>query len=167
MLCRRPPRLYDGCYLGARSVFFTMCTFERRSYFLDFRVGARLCEQLLSTATRYDVEVVAYCFMPDHLHLLVEGRREGADIRKWTGAFRRVSGFHFRQEFGPRLWQDGCYDRVLRKEEAMLSVAKYIVLNPVRAGLCADAGAYPLLGSSRFERSELLTASDWYPPSRG
>jgi len=45
-----------------------------------------------------------------------------------------------------RLWQDGYYDHVLREEEATIPVARYIVLNPVRAGLCEDASAYPAPG---------------------
>jgi hypothetical protein len=49
----------------------------------------------------------------------------------------------------------------------MLDVVSYIVLNPVKAGLCADASAYPLLGSSRYEVSELLTATEWDPVTRG
>jgi putative transposase len=105
--------------------------------------------------------------MPDHLHALIEGTSEQADSRKFAHAFRQVSGFHFKQARGSRLWQEGYYDHVLREEEATLAVARYIVLNPVRAGLCADASGYRLLGSTRYTIAELLTAADWYPPSQG
>ena len=81
--------------------------------------------------------------------------------------FRRTSAFHFRREQGKRLWQEGYFDRVLRDEDATLDVVSYIVLNPVKAGLCADAGAYALLGSSRYELSELLAATEWNPRALG
>ena len=145
-----------------------MCTDKRKKYFSDAVIAESVRTQLLSTAARWDVEIVAYCFMPDHLHLLVEGKSEGADSRKYADAFRRTSGFHFRrQRARRRLWQEGYFDRVLREEEATLDVVSYIVLNPVKAGLCADAGAYPFSGSSRCELSELVTATEWNPRSLG
>ena len=144
-----------------------MCTFRRERYFSDIATGERSRTQLLETAARWGVEIIAYCFMPDHLHLLVGGKSEQASSRKWADAFRQTSGFNFRGERQRRLWQEGYFDHVLRKEGVTLSVVKYIVLNPVRAGLCTDGSAYPLLGSSRFELSELVTAADWYPPSLG
>ena len=162
---RRPPRLPDDCYVGAQRVFFTMCTFKRQEYFADSAVGQRVQAQFLSTAARWDVEVVAYCLMPDHLHALVEGRTALADCRKCADVFRRRSALGFRREQGTRLWQDGYFDHVLRTEEATSDVVSYIVLNPVKAGLCADANLYPLLGSSRYELSELLTAAEWHPRS--
>jgi putative transposase len=124
-----------------------------------------IVEQLLSTAAHWGVEIIAYCFMPDHLLVLVEGVSEQADARKFADAFRQVSGFHFKQARGRRLWQEGYYDHVLREEEATIAAARYIVLNPVRAGLCADASEYALSGSTQYALPELLTAVDWYPPS--
>jgi REP element-mobilizing transposase RayT len=102
--------------------------------------------------------------MPDHLHILVQGTSGATDARRFVAVFKQVSGFHFRQETGGRLWQEGYYDHVLRSEDVVISVVRYIVLNPVRAGICADPAAYPLLGSSRYELRHLLTAADWYPP---
>jgi REP element-mobilizing transposase RayT len=98
--------------------------------------------------------------------LLVEGKSEQANARKFAGVFRQASGFHFRACGGARLWQEGFYDHVVRDEDATIAVARYIVLNPVRAGLCADASTYSLTGSTRYELAQLLTAADWYPPSR-
>ena len=144
-----------------------MCTFKRQEYFADSAIGQRVQAQFLSTAARWDVEVVANCLMPDHLLVLLEGRTALADCRKCADVFRRRSGLDFRREHGTRLWQDGYFDHVLRNEEATLDVVGYIVLNPVKAGLCADASFYPLLGSSRYEVSELLTAAEWHPRSLG
>ncbi len=142
-----------------------MCTDNRCCHFAEIAIGKRACAQLLETAARWAVEAIAYCFMPDHLHCVVEGKTATANSRKFADVFRQVSGFHFESERS--LWQEGYFDHVLRQEDDTRAVVKYIVLNPVRAGLCADPRDYPLLGSSRFELSELLTAADWYPPSLG
>jgi hypothetical protein len=55
----------------------------------------------------------------------------------------------------------GYFDRVLRREEATLAVVRYVLLNPVRAGLCVEPSEYPLLGSSQYAVSELAAASEW------
>ncbi|MNW20243.1 hypothetical protein D3C71_2205540 [compost metagenome] len=42
------------------------------------------------------------------------------------------------------LWQKGFHDRALRREEDLLKVARYVVANPLRAGLVEKLGDYPL-----------------------
>ncbi|MNR61582.1 hypothetical protein D3C85_1833710 [compost metagenome] len=44
---------------------------------------------------------------------------------------------------GP-LWQHGFHDRAIRREEDLQAVARYIVANPLRAGLVERIGDYPL-----------------------
>src|SRR4051794_31387345 len=100
---RRPPHLSLSLYACAQPVFRTMCTEDRHKCFSDLEVGRRACTQLLQTAAGWWVEVIAYCFMPDHLHVLVEGKSEDANSRKRADIFRQVSGFHFRRERGHRL----------------------------------------------------------------
>ncbi len=94
--------------------------------------------------------------MPDHLHVLVEGCCNQADIATFVARWRQASGYTYRQCAGARLWQDGYYDHVLRAEEATLEVARYIAANPVKAGLCTDARDYPYLGSDRYSLNELV-----------
>jgi putative transposase len=143
-----------------------MCTRGRRNYFSDVARGEQIVAQLQSTAADWDEEIIAYCFMPDHLHVLVEGMSERADSRRFAATFRQVSGFYFKHARGSRLWQDGYYDHVLRADDATIAVVRYIVLNPVRAGFCTEASDYALLGSTRYGITELLTAADWYPRVR-
>jgi len=42
------------------------------------------------------------------------------------------------------LWQKGYFDRALRREEDLKAMARYIVANPLRAGLVEHIGQYPL-----------------------
>jgi len=44
---------------------------------------------------------------------------------------------------GP-VWQKGYYDHALRDEENLAAVARYIVANPLRAGLARNVADYPL-----------------------
>jgi putative transposase len=43
-----------------------------------------------------------------------------------------------------KLWQRGFYDHALRKDEDVLKLARYIVANPIRAGIINKIGDYPL-----------------------
>lgn len=56
------------------------------------------------------------------------------------------------------LWQEGYYDRVLRAEEDARAVARYILENPVRAGLAPAPAAYPYLGSGVWSLEDLLAS---------
>ena len=133
-----------------------MCTFRRAACFINDTTIDTVRSELLRTAESYRVEVIAYCFMPDHLHLLVEGISADSDLLKWTKMFRQRSGHSYRELKHDRLWQEGYVDTFLRAEEASLAVARYVVGNPVRAGLCEDVRAYPYLGSSRYTLEELI-----------
>ncbi|MGH9387032.1 MAG: transposase, partial [Vicinamibacterales bacterium] len=63
------------------------------------------------------------------------------------------------------LWQGGYYDHVLRDSESFLGAARYIVMNPVRAGLVQRSEDYPLLGSTEYSLAEILRAAEEWLPS--
>jgi len=42
-----------------------------------------------------------------------------------------------------RLWEKGFHDKAIRAEENVVDVARYIVMNPIRAGIVKSVGAYP------------------------
>lgn len=79
--------------------------------------------------------MVAYCFMPDHLHLLVEGQAENSDMRAFVRRAKQFSGLWYKQHTGSSLWQPSYFDHVLREADETISVARYIVENPVIEGL--------------------------------
>jgi hypothetical protein len=55
---------------------------------------------------------------------------------------------------------------VLRGDEATLGVARYILENPVRAGLVARVEDYPFAGSMVYPIAEILAAVQMMPASR-
>jgi putative transposase len=90
--------------------------------------------EFLRTAQEYAFAVVAYCFMPDHLHALVFGITPHSDFRLFMAAFRGRSSRVCRSACGVRVWQRGYYDRVLRDHDPSERVAAYIVHNPCVQG---------------------------------
>jgi len=96
--------------------------------------------------------------MPDHLHLLAEGTTSESSLPKFAFAFKQKTGYVFSRTAHEHLWQDGYYDHILRHDEASLRVARYILENPVRAGLVARFDEYPFSGSDRYSLEELAEA---------
>lgn len=143
-----PPRVSRAkgfTYVGMHRYFVTICTAKRFPAFTSEAVVDPIRSIFLQLAEEIGFAVVAYCFMPDHLHVLVEGTSEAADLPQFISRAKQSTGYRFKKQFGQQLWQVGYYDRVLRDGEATLAVARYLVENPVRAGLVADPMAYPFL----------------------
>jgi putative transposase len=115
--------------------------------------------------------VVAYCFMPDHVHLLVAGEADDADGRRFVARAKQYAGFHYQRTFGARLWQRYGFEHTLGDEDDTLDVARYILENPLRAGLVRRISDYPYVGSSVYSVDQLLEAvqlpDGWYRRSGG
>jgi len=94
----------------------------------------------------HQFEVLAYCFMPNHVHLLVVGLTATSHLKPFMQQFKQITGFAFKQEQGVSLWHRSYHDRVLRQEESIHAVAAYIWANPVRGGLVQNAVDYPYWG---------------------
>ena len=96
--------------------------------------------------------------MPDHVHLFVSAESERADFVAFMKRFKQMTGFAYKKHTTDALWQPGYHERVLRDDEASEAVARYILANPVRAGLATQLGEYPHAGSDVYTLEELLTA---------
>lgn len=87
---------------------------------------------------------LAWVIMPDHLHWLAElkGGSLSELMRRTKSRSTRAVNQGCKRE--GRLWQAGYYDRALRREEDVKNAARYIIANPLRAGLVEHIGDYPL-----------------------
>jgi len=153
---RRSLRLPGFDYLGCHRYFLTYGTFERTRQFLDANNVALVSTQFLRAASEERFEILTYCFMPDHVHLLIEATDDGCDGKAFIKASKQYSGYYFKAQTGRRLWQRDSFERVLRDTEGSLAVARYILANPVRAGLVQRPLDYPHSGSFVWNRENLL-----------
>jgi putative transposase len=134
----------------------TLCTFDRLPTFDEPAVVASVLAQLRLTAAREAFALLAYCFMPDHLHLLISGEREDSDLRRFVVRFRQATGYRHCRATGRRLWQEGYYDHVLRDAEDTKTIVRYILGNPVRAGLTRVIGEHRWAGSDVYAVADVL-----------
>ena len=109
--------------------------------------------EILATASRYTFDVYAYCFMPDHLHILVHGTTPDATLTPFITMAKQRSGYLFSRRTGIRLWQEGYFERTIRSDEDLTAVALYIEANPVRAGLVVRVADWPYTGGRLLEGS--------------
>lgn len=152
----RPGRLKGFEYVGFVTYFVTICTESRLRAFDDLEFGRWAIAQLLRQAELRSFEVSAYCLMPDHVHLLLRGRSDAANLRSFIISWNTRTAFRWRQLQEGKLWQKGYFDRVLRKSDDFFGIARYILLNPVEAGLVKCAEDYALSGTTGYTMREIL-----------
>jgi putative transposase len=158
-------RLSSANYTGNRAYFVTQCCHDRSAYFQDAVNCEWFLGHLRSVSTACFFAVPAYCVMPDHVHLLVAGLAPNSDFLRFMKGLKIKTSREFASPAGLVLWQKKYYDHILRPKESMDPVAWYIWLNPVRAGLAADAGIYPFAGSFTGSMpASLSSTGDWAPP---
>jgi putative transposase len=153
---RAPSRLKGFDYLGRHRYSLTLCTARRRPLFVSGPVVTRVLSQILRASVEHDVAVLAYCFMPDHVHLLVEGQTARSDGKRFIVRAKQYSGYDYSKQFGGRLWQRYGFEHVLRDEETTRAVARYTLANPVRAGLAQRVSDYPFAGSLVYDLEDLI-----------
>jgi putative transposase len=151
-------RLEGFDYLGLRQYFLTICTFRRWTAFADPDRVQCVLTQILHVAHRQHFAVLAYCFMPDHLHMLIEAQQPACDLRRFVSSMKQQSAYVHARSDARRLWQEGYYDRVIRRTEDARWTARYIFNNPVRGGLVETPLDYPFLGSGVWKVEEIV---DW------
>lgn len=105
---------------------------------------------------RHEVRNWAYVFMPDHLHLVVEGATAKTDLLTFVKKFKQRTGYLFKKLELEGSWQPSFYDHVLRSESELRKHVVYILGNPVRSGLVKDWREWPYSGSLSFEIEDVI-----------
>jgi REP-associated tyrosine transposase len=162
-----PGHLKGFDYLGPHRYFLTFCTNGRRHRFTTQAVVDLVLEQISRAAGECRFDVIAYCFMPDHLHLLVEATTDESDCRKFIARAKQYSGFYYSKAYHSTLWQRYGFEHVLRQDEDSFSVGKYIVENPIRASLVERVEDYPFVGSLVYTLPELVEGVTRGPAKAG
>jgi len=147
---RKQNRITLNNYIGFQIYFVTICTRDKRIVFNDSEIVNENIKLLTQFCDKYYFDVIVYCYMPDHVHLLVVSQQENANLVVFIKEYKQMSGYRYKQRVGSSLWQKSYYDHILRKEEISEKVVQYILENPVRRGLVDDFTKYPYSGSLKF-----------------
>lgn len=144
-ITHRGSQLRVGRYSEAGRIYLlTSVVLGRQPLFSDWRVGRLLVNEFRTAERERRARSLAWVIMPDHFHWLIELETGSLGMlmrRVKSGSSRALVA----AGAGPlRVWQKGYHDRAIRREENVQSVARYVVANPLRAGLVSRIGDYPL-----------------------
>ncbi len=123
--------------------FITTVTVHRRPFFRDLRSARTVVDGMRQRHAAGDVSSLAWVIMPDHVHWLFQLGEE-AELSTVIGRFKGQTAREINRLRGTngRIWQPAFHDHALRREEDVREIARYIVANPLRAGLVSRLGDY-------------------------
>ncbi|MGH8120228.1 MAG: REP-associated tyrosine transposase [Gammaproteobacteria bacterium] len=125
--------------------FLTTVTSDRIPYFTDLFIGRRVVNEMRILHESHAVTSLAWVLMPDHLHWLFE-LGEKYELGKVVKLLKGRSARTINRVLGKKgaFWQREYYEHALRRDEDIQETARYIIANPLRAGLVEQLGDYPL-----------------------
>ncbi len=122
----------------------TFTTYMRRDLFSNHALALDASKEIHDPRSWQKATLLAWVLMPDHWHGLIE-LGEGESLSELMRTFKANVSRRLRINWpGLRsVWGKSFHDRALRHEEDTIALTRYIVLNPVRAGLVCKVGDYP------------------------
>ncbi|SFW55284.1 REP-associated tyrosine transposase [Luteibacter sp. UNCMF366Tsu5.1] len=126
-----------------RVYFVTAVTWNRTPLFRNVhhaRVASRICHR---SSTWPHATCLAWVLMPDHWHGLIKLGDE--DLHRVVGRYKAAVSRVIKRasERESPVWQRTFHDRALRREDDIKAAARYLIANPLRAGLVERIGDYP------------------------
>ncbi|MFC3716493.1 transposase [Luteimonas soli] len=129
---------------AGRIYLLTFTTANRQPHFLAWPIASDAARLMTGLSLWRKSRLLAWVLMPDHWHGLVE-LGDGMALAECVGRLKGASARALRQQHPAldRIWAPGYHDHALRREEDLLPAARYLIMNPVRAGLVSRPGDYP------------------------
>ncbi len=130
--------LRKGRYSQAGHAYHvTLVVQRRKTVFNDFQSARLVIKSLMLSDEMEVTETLSFCVMPDHIHWLfcLKSGSLSQTVARVKSNYSRISN--------TKIWQDGFHDHLIRTDENLTSVARYIVANPIRAKLVDSVADYP------------------------
>ena len=134
-----------GRWSARGQIYHVVCaTKDRHPVFSEFIAARCVVSALARLETVELVRTYAFVVMPDHLHWLFQ-LAGNADLSTVIGNAKSYSArmVNSHQNMRGAVWQRGFFDQAIRHEENLITLARYIVANPLRAGVVETIGDYP------------------------
>ncbi len=156
---------YRRLFRPGECYFFTVVTYERRSWLCLEKARRLLKEAIIKIRKQHEFILEAFVLLPDHLHCLMRLPDGDADFSsRWrlikdyiskhrdpgwmadSGSASRM----VRREV--TLWQRRFWEHCIRNDEDWRRHCNYIHYNPVKHGLCTAPRLWPYSSFHRFVR---------------
>lgn len=126
-----------------RAYLLTTVTHHRQALFHDWHLARLLVAEMRCLHDQQLVHSLAWVVMPDHLHWLFQLQEMPLSKLVLQLKSRSAIAINKARAISGRVWQKGFHDHALRQDEELAATARYIVANPLRAGLARHIGDYP------------------------
>ena len=147
---RKHLRRLDAVWVTPTVYFITTCTADRRALLANDTAFATLRVEFEAAPKRHGWTVGRFVVMPDHVHFFCvsDESSDAAQLSHFVGAFKQWTAKSILRSSGivAPLWQREFFDHVLRSDESYESKWRYVLENPVRAGLVKAADDWPYGG---------------------
>jgi REP element-mobilizing transposase RayT len=137
-------RLPREAYANRENAFHIVMRSSLKSVPFVGVIGESVWHVVMEQPGRPDIDLVAACLMPDHLHVILQPAERS--VIAWANAFKSYTTAVGRKAGGPTyLWQPSYYDRRLRDDAEREAALQYVAANPAEAGLVAAERTWPWL----------------------
>jgi len=143
-------------YCGIIRASFTICVNHSSPVFINPDIPKLFVGTLKEAKQKYSCINWIYVFMPDHMHLILEGTHEYSDLWKTIVWFKQTTGYWLAKNMPGVQWQRSFYDHIHRSEKELIKHIIYIANNPVRKKLVKNWEDYPFTGSLDNELREII-----------
>jgi putative transposase len=147
-----PPRLDEAVYNAPGTIAFVTAVTKHRVRFFEREAISKMAINVLHERSARDhVPIYAYCFMPDHMHLVV-GASRSCGITRFM---RELKSFVARGSWPlgvhRTVWQRSYYDTIERTpDDELWGDVRYTFRNPVDDKIVENWWDYPYSGSTVF-----------------
>lgn len=122
-------------------------------------------DAIVEAADKHQLAIHAYVWMTNHIHLLATPGREDSISKVFQSAGRRyVQYFNQTYQRTGTLWEGRYRATVVDSDRYLLTLMRYIELNPVRAGMVVQPADHPWSSHARYAAGEVGLNADWLKP---
>lgn len=106
---------------------------------------AKICTNSILHFDGKDILVICFVIMPNHIHLVFELVNKTRSVGHILGSIKKYSAREANKYLNKegKFWQAESFDRLVRDEKELFNIIKYVLLNPVNAGLVEDYKDWP------------------------
>ncbi|WP_447753059.1 REP-associated tyrosine transposase [Pseudomonas nicosulfuronedens] len=116
---------------------------QREQIFNEWSSAQAAAREIHSFPQHAPAEIHAWVLMPDHLHCLIVLDEMNLDSCMQQLKSRTAIALNRSTGRSGKVWQSGYHDHALRRDEDLKAAARYLVANPIRAGLVRSVREYP------------------------
>jgi len=138
--------------LSKKKIFYTKEDYE---WFIN---------QISIYKKKYNIDVICYCLMPNHFHLIIKQTGE-ADGSKFVSYLQASYSRHFNSKWNRKgqLFDGRYFPTHIKDQEQLINTINYIINNPVKAGLVKSAKDWPYLSFNLPKKHETLSRTSPSP----